>query len=265
MKKSKSVLLILIICFSFLFICAGIFLLYAFVFPYKLARDMYDLGFNTYSIKLYDRAYNNDKSNVDALYMALNISIKLDKSEDIEKYFEEFCANPNYYTYVESIDETNYVKKTSTLIKSSLLSEDNYLKNRYIASLISQGKINDAVSYSSNSLAINPTVENIGNYYYANFMNDAISSEDLEFFVEDNIVENLKIYFFTLHADFKDTFKLDKFAERVCAGNRIVTIGYNLMYLDARLDAEILTDVETQEIKSLILSTESAINTLLME
>ncbi len=265
MKKSKSLALILIICFSFLFIATGIFLLYAFVFPYKLAHDMYDLGFNTYAVKLYDRAYTKDKTNVDALYMALNISIKLDDSADVEKYFEEFSSNPNYFTYVEAIDETNYVKETTVLVKSTLLSEDNYLKNRYVDALIKQEKWDEAIKFSNNSIIANPSVDNTGNYYYANFMKDTISSDNLEFFVDNNIVDDMHKYILSLHADFKDTFKLDKLPERVSAGNRVITVSYNLLYLNTRFENQLLTEEEVSDISAIIDTTKSAINVLIME
>lgn len=265
MKKSKSLALILIICVSFLLIICGIFLLYAFVFPYKLARDMYDLGFNTYAVKLYDRAYTKDETNVDALYMALNISIKLDNSEDVERYFEEFSSNQNYFTYVEAIDETNYVKDTTILVKSTLLSEDNYLRNRYVDALLKQDKWEEAVKFSNNSLETNPSVENIGNYYYANFMKDAISSDILAFFIEDNIVEDMHQYILDLHNNFKDTFKLDKLAERVSAGNRVITVAYNLLYLNTRFENQLLTEQEVSDISGIIDDTKSAINILIME
>ena len=265
MKKSKSLALILIICGCFLLVSVGIFLLYAFGFPYKLARDMYDLGFNPYAVKLYDRAYNQDKDNIDALYMALNISIKLDNSEDVEKYFEEFESNSNYYTYVEAIDETNYVKNATALVKSTLLSEDNYLKNRYVDALIKQNKLEEAIAYTNNSLISDPTVQNIGNYYYANFMKDTLSSDNLKFFLDNGIVNEMKDYFYDLHTNFKDTFILENVPERVCAGNRIITVGYNMLYLNTRFESSLITETEKDGITSIIESTKSAINTLLME
>ena len=258
-------MLILIIVGVFITLAVGIFLLCAFVFPYKLARDMYDLGFNTYAVKLYDRAYEKDKSNIDALYMALNISIKLEDNLKIEEYYEEFSSNENYYTFIEAIDKSNYKKDTGVLIKSTLLSEDNYLKNRYINALINLGKIEEAVHNTTNSLINDPTVTNIGNYYYANFMKDTLKKENLQFFIDDAILDLMEEYLLKLNTDFKDTFALDKLPERVCAGNRIITVGYNILYLNARFDNLLLGEDKVNEITSIIDNTKSAINTLLME
>ena len=265
MKKSKTAILISSIVVGFLLIVVGVFLLLAFVFPYKLAHDVYDLGFNTYAYKLYVRAYDKDKNNVDALYMALNLSIKLGDNEGIETHFEEFSSKENYNLYVSNIDKANAKKDANVLIKSTLLNEDNYLKNRYVMALVSQNKFDKAIEFCKNSIIESPSTFVLGNYYYANFAKDAVNKADLQFLLDDSVYSEMQSYFSTLSADFKSSFALDKLPERVCAGNRIITVGSNLLYFNSRFENTLLSNEEVGEIVNIIESTKQAVNLLLME
>lgn len=266
MKNKKTAILISVVVASLLIVAVGVYLLLAFVFPYTLAGGMYDMGFNTYAIKLYDRAYAKDNDNIDALYMALNLSIKLDYSDKVVEYFEEFGEKPNYASYVSKIDEANSKKQVEPLIKSTILNEDNYLKNRYVKALITLNKVDEAVEFCKNSIKSNPTTFDMANYYYANFAIDTLSTEQLRFLLDDGIYSNLQNYFNLLEEDFVSSYSLeDRVAERVCAGNRIITVGGNLLYFDARFDNTLLEDGERTEILNAIKSTKQAINLLIME
>lgn len=265
MKKSKTAILISSIVISFLLVVVGVFLLLAFVFPYKLAHDVYDLGFNTYACKLYERAYEKDKNNVDALYMALNLNIKLSDNKGVESCFEEFLFKENYNIYVSNIDKSNAKKDANVLIKSTLLNEDNYLKNRYIMALVNQNKFDKAIEFCKNSIIENPSTFDLGNYYYANFVKDTINKADLQFLLDDSVYGEMQKYFDTLSADFKTSFALDNLPERVCAGNRIITVGNNLLYFNSRFENTLLSNEEVGNIVNTIESTKQAVNLLLME
>lgn len=265
MKKSKLIILISSIVGGTILLFVGVFLLLAFVFPYNLAREAYDLGFNTYALKLYDRAYNKDADNVDALYMALNLSIKLERNEKTETYFEAFCADANYTKYINNIDKENYKKNTNVLIKSTLLSEDNYLKNRYVAALIAQDKLDKAINFCQNSLKAAPTTFDMGNYYYANFAIKKLTEQDLTFLSDDGVYSDILQYFQALSTNFDQSYKLNNFPERVCAGNRIITVGNNLLYFDAVFSTHFLSADQKTEIKNTIEQTKTSVNLLLME
>lgn len=265
MKNKKTAILITSIVCGIIVIMAGLYLLFAFVFPYTLAREVYDMGFNTYALTLYDRAYDKDNDNIDALYMALNLSIKLDRNAETEKYFEEFCAKPNYAKYVVEIDKANAKKDVEPLIKSTLLSEDNYLKNRYVKALIAIDKVDKAIDFCANSVAQNPTIFNLSNYYYSNFANDSLSLEQLNFLRDDGVYDDIKDYFNVLTEDFKANDTLDRVPERVCAGNRIITVGNNLLYFNARFSNTLLSSEEKTEIIMTIENTKQFVNLLIME
>lgn len=265
MKKSKTAILITALVSGIILLIAGVYLLLAFVFPYTLAREVYDMGFNTYALTLYDRAYSKDNDNIDALYMALNLSIKLDRNSQIEDYFEEFGAKPNYAKYISEIDKSNAKKGVEPLIKSTLLSEDNYLKNRYVKALIALDKVDKAVDFCSNSIVANPTTFSLSNYYYSNFALDSLTTDQLHFLLDDGVYDDMKSYFESLSNDFETNFGLDRVPERVCAGNRIITVGNNLLYFNGRFSNTLLSSEDKTNIVSIIESTKQAINLLIME
>lgn len=265
MKNKKTAILITSIVCGVIVLIAGVYLLLAFVFPYTLAREVYDMGFNPYALTLYDRAYNKDNDNIDALYMALNLSIKLDRNESTEKYFEEFYAKPNYANYVVEIDKSNAKKDVKPLIKSTLLSEDNYLKNHYVKALVALGKVDKAIEFCENSLVSNPMTFNMSNYYYSNFAIDSLTTQQLNFLLDDGVYDSIKTYYESLSTDFETNYALDRVPERICAGNRIITVGNNLLYFDARFSNTLLSNEEKTEIMATIESTKQAINLLIME
>ena len=98
--------------------------------PGKLGGVAYRLNWDTYALRLYEKDYH-DNEDINSLYMALNISIKLNKDEKVVNLYETFENNEAYAKYIEFVDAQNLKQNMNPMIKSTMLDEDNYLKNQY--------------------------------------------------------------------------------------------------------------------------------------
>ena len=74
--------------------------------PAKLAGVAYRLNWYTYALKLYEKDYKETEE-LNSLYMAINISIKLNKDEKVVNLYETFENCDGYDKYVEYVDNQN--------------------------------------------------------------------------------------------------------------------------------------------------------------
>lgn len=131
---------------AMLFLLVAAFSIMHFFFPLNVSNWMYRMGANEAATYYMERSYEKTED-YNQLYSLLNLSIKTKDWERVEKYYEVFSENENYTTFTLKIDASNLTQNTSNLVKSTLYSEDNYLKNRYVLALSSQGKTQKAFEY----------------------------------------------------------------------------------------------------------------------
>lgn len=237
LNKSKLPLIITCIVISLVIIVGGLWLLYAFALPGRLANFAYNINMESYALKLYMRDYDKNKD-VNSLYMALNIEIKHNNSDGIVEKYETFSNLAVYYDFVKKVDEDNLKLDEQPIVKASLLNEDNYLKNRYIKALVDLKKNDKAFDYAVSVLMnLEPTSTDLGNYVFGSFCD----KEVVETFVEDfnvaiggydnrpliNVIES---YFDKLDAEFENYLNFDK-TYVYAMGNRIMEVGADLLEL----------------------------------
>lgn len=148
---------------AMLFLLVAAFSIMHFFFPLNVSNWMYRMGANEAATYYMERSYEKTED-YNQLYSLLNLSIKTKDWEMVEKYYEVFSENENYTTFTLKIDASNLTQNTSNLVKSTLYSEDNYLKNRYVLALTSQGKIEKAFNFVVLNTDFSFTTEELGIY-----------------------------------------------------------------------------------------------------
>lgn len=164
MNVKNSVLKpILFTLLAMLFLLVAAFSIMHFFFPLNVSNWMYRMGANEAATYYMERSYEKTED-YNQLYSLLNLSIKTKDWERVEKYYEVFSENENYTTFTLRVDASNLTKNNSNLVKSTLYSEDNYLKNRYVLALTSQGKTEKAINFVVLNTDFSFTTEELGIY-----------------------------------------------------------------------------------------------------
>lgn len=237
LNKSRLPLVITCIVISLVIVMGGVWLLYAFVLPGKLANFAYNINMDSYALKLYMRDYDKN-SDINSLYMALNIEIKHDNSAGVVEKYEKFSNLAVYYDFIKSVDEENLKLDEQPIVKASLLDEDNYLKNRYIKALVDLKDNDKAFDYAVSVLMnLDPVYNDLGVYLFGSFCEkDVVSS-----FVEDfniaiggygsrPLISVIEDYLDKLDAEFENYLNFDK-TYAYAMGNRIMEVGADLLEL----------------------------------
>lgn len=208
-----------------------LWLMMFFLFPRTLGDFCYSLGFDNMSANLYHKDYEKS-GNIDSLYTALNIEIKCKDNDKVIKYFIEFTEDDEYQEYMNSYRIYNENLNIGLLEKSSLLNEENYLYNQYIAALINSSQENQAFNLALELFKNyeNFTLTNQGVYAFNKF----IITQDFNRVpagYDQSILSSMQEYFnnsiriFNNNVDTKDS--LEK-AYLLSLGNRIIEVGQNL-------------------------------------
>lgn len=190
--KNNIVKPILFTFLTMLCLLVAVFGVQHFFYPQKLSNWFYSMGANKAAVYYLERAYQEDED-YNTLYSLINLSIKTENHEKVETYFEKFYNNENYAYFVSSVDNSNSQKDVSNLVKSSLYSEDNYLKNKYILSLVNQNKVQKAYEFALEHSDLVITEENIGIYAYTYLFDSEYDFSQLENF--DSFCAELEDYF----------------------------------------------------------------------
>lgn len=150
MKRNgtKIFLLTSLIAFGSL-ILIGIIAILALSFfaPKTMANFTYSLGMNDASL-FYLEKQSNKTNDINDVYQVLNLSIKLNKKSNIEKYYEKLEKDAEYKNFILNINLTNKNSDMRLLEKAMLFNEDQYLKNKYVSALVSMDKIDKAFNYA---------------------------------------------------------------------------------------------------------------------
>lgn len=214
---------------------AIIIMLMFFVFTKNMADICYNLGCDKIASTLYYRTYEKN-DDIFYCYKALNIKIKIGDNNNIVKYYEEFVSDENYTDFMTKLVEKNESLLAGILEKSTLVNEDNYLKNHYIKALIEvgdQGKALTTANLYFNESSIT-NIKHIGVYTYNNF----VSKKNVDKFTieQDGVVllTKLQDYFDNLVVLFNDNKTTNNSLEKayiVSLGNRIIEVGRNINFI----------------------------------
>ncbi len=204
-----------------------------FAFPKTMGDFCYSMGFNEYACKLYNKDYEKG-GDINSLYSSLNCAIKGKNDTLIISQFEKFYKNEEYYDFVGFIDNQNSKIQDTSLIKASLLNEDNYLKNNYVLALINKGQVQDAFNFAlADGVKQEITYSNFGNYLFGNFVNETKGFIQSKFFdVLDGQTQPLKDellnYFNSLYNEFKKQYTEVEEMYIIALGNRISYVGESI-------------------------------------
>jgi len=218
--------------------------------PAKLAGVAYRLNWDTYALKLYEKDYKENEK-IDSLYMALNISIKLDKDEKVVQLYEILSSNDEYEKYIKFVNSQNLKQNMKPMIKATMLDEDNYLKNQYVGSLIDLKEDEKAFEFALNSeLYYEAQYNDIGKYLYNNFCKNNVIDRFYDNFRSMNESGNILLLDIYLYMEGVNNEFLNGFTNQVdevylwSTGNRVLQVGSNILALCEKLNIENIDGVD---------------------
>lgn len=203
------------------------------VFTSTTANIVYDLGCDELASKLYYQSYEK-KGNIEWLYKALNIEIKLGNNENIVDFYNKYLSDDEYEEFAISLVLRNENAKVGVLEKSSILNEENYLENNYIRALVSTGDRNiafdRAVIKFEESRDI--SLQYQGVYALGNFVSDKEKFAQVYNEMENTLIVEMQEYFGELVVFFnglkEDNLSGNERAYLVALGNRIINLGKDI-------------------------------------
>ena len=218
-----------IIVLSAIFVCIMIF-----AFPKNLGDFFYSLGSNNLASGLYMRVYEKD-NDIYYCYKSLNLVIKQDNSKKIVSIYETFTKDEDYEHFMSELKKRNEQLDIGVLEKSSILNEDDYLKNRYIRALIKTKDEQKAYAIAIESFENykDSTFHNQGVYALNYFLDmEGFNNFDVEPANYDKtLIESMKEYFelsVNLFNENKDTSDNLEKAYLISLGNRVIQVGQNI-------------------------------------
>ena len=244
--KNYTPIIIVSIVLTFVLIVSSVWLIFANLQPATLGNLAYKINLNGYALKLYERDYKKS-GNIDSIYMALNIAIKLENDDKVVELFKKFYANENYMSYMHFVNGENLKADVKPVIKATLLNEDNYLKNHYIQSLLNKHEDQTAFNFALNDgLKMAPEYNDLGNYLFDNFCKkdniDRFYSNFLNNYDNTNILlANVYSYMSAVNDEFYELgFSSDNEVYIWAMGNRILQVGKNILALCDKSDTEVV-------------------------
>ena len=252
MNVKNSVLKpILFTLLAMLFLLVAAFSIMHFFFPLNVSNWMYRMGANEAATYYMERSYEKTED-YNQLYSLLNLSIKTKDWERVEKYYEVFSENENYTTFTLRVDASNLTKNNSNLVKSTLYSEDNYLKNRYVLALTSQGKTEKAFNFVVSNTDFSFTIDELGIYTGTYLFTEGVNLDGLT---------GLDLYCNELHNYFNKNIEM--FNDVIINGGEQKVVG---LVLGTRIN-EIARNLKAikQYDESLITLTNEQINNMVLE
>jgi len=238
--RNYTPVVIVSIILTFVIIFASVWLLCANLVPAKVGEIAYKVNLNSYALKLYQREYDKT-GDIDSLYMALNIAVKIKNDDKIIELYETFEDNENYNSYIHFVNGENLKLEIEPVIKATLINEDNSLKNSYIQSLIN--KHNDTTAFKfalEDKLNMNPTYDNLGNYLFVNFCKkdviDRFADNFRNIYGSTTLLGEMYNYMLAVNDEFLE-FGFGAGDNQVytwAMGNRILQVGSNIIALSEK-------------------------------
>ncbi len=235
-----------------------VWIIMAFAFPRNFADFTYKLNMTSYTRTLYMRDYNKS-NNVNSIYMATNLSIKLEDYDQVIGCYDKLRSHKDYAGLIKQVDADNAKLQVSALTKSTLLNEDEYLKNNYVLALIKVNKWQEALQYANADFATTePTATNTGNYLYGNIIKYMPLAGATAF--EGSTLDSINAYYTKLDDLITNHFDINHEVEMIALCNKIIRVGNNLKVLNTALEIDASDAVEVTMSKA-----NSALATLLGE
>lgn len=242
MNVRKHVVKPMLITFGILLVLLAVVItVLHFFFPLTMSNLCYKLGMNNATLQYLEKSYDKTK-NYNQLYSMVNLSIKVNNSEKLVVYYEEFSKNSQYNNFVANIDAQNAEQNVSALIKSKLFSEDNYLKNRYVVALIKNNKLQEAYNYAMQNFNENISFDVIPPYLFTN----VLVENNLDTLSDLNVISSrLESYFDNCVNSFNNNFSVNSNVVKLLVlGGRINEVASNLKAL-SNFNEQLIT--KTQE------------------
>lgn len=263
----KTSLTVVSIILSILLVLIAVFYLF---FPSSLADFNKNLGFNTIASSLYKKDYDNSK-NIDSLHKAVSLSIFTNNYSRVIDYYEILEDDANYSSLMARLNTNAMKLEYNNVIKSTLINNDNYLKNGYIKALINKNNSNLAFTYaySNSNLSGDINYLSLGNYLFSNFFNgNNTSSETIELFTSSNLEhleygEEINNYFSSLFNEFNAEFSVVTSNNQpyiIALANRIMEVGQNLILLDNLSNRDY---IDTESVRTNLMQVNTNINSLI--
>jgi hypothetical protein len=247
--KNYAPLIISSIVVTLVAICVVVWFMLASLAPATIAHFAYGINWNSYAFILYEKDYELNKD-INSLYMALNISIKLNNDDKVIELYEKFINNSEYSNFIAYVNEGNLKLDIDPQLKSTMLDEDNYLKNRYIQSLINKNEDKKAWDFAmSESLDATPEYNEFGNYLFANFCKDGVVDRFYNNFrvvgdSGDMLVIDMYNYMVAVNELFLDNFQNQQSQTYAWAmGNRVLQVGANVLTLCEKIGIEDVVEI----------------------
>ena len=244
--KNYTPIIIVSIVLTFVLIVSSIWIILANVQPGKLADLAYKVNLNDYALTLYEKEYKKT-GDIDSLYMALNLAIKLENDDKVIELFNKFNNNENYDSYIQFVNNENMKLDVKPAIKATLINEDNYLKNCYIQSLLNKNEDQKAFNFALNEgLNMTPQYNLLGNYLFDNFCKQGNVDRFYINFINnyDNsniLLANIYSYMSAVHDEFYNLgFSSDNEVYIWSMGNRILQVGKNILIISNKADVEVV-------------------------
>ena len=156
----------ILISFISVLVALGIFVTIMFcAFTRVTANFIYDLGLDRWASQLFYNVYEKD-GDISSCYKALSISIRIDDSDRVIKYYKTLISDEDYADFISDVEGANKNLNVGVLEKSRLLNEKDYLRDNYISAMKKTGKIEDAFQLSLGDFKNErgEDLENIGLY-----------------------------------------------------------------------------------------------------
>lgn len=251
--KNYTPIIISSIVVTFVAICIIVWFMLASLAPKALADFVYGINWQSYAFTLYEKDYEKNKD-IDSLYMALNISIKNGNDDKVIELYEKLYNNSEYNKFINHINDENLKLDIGPQLKATMLDEDNYLKNKYIDSLVNKGLDKKAWEFAvSEELDMTPEYNDFGNYLFANLCkSDSVDRFYNNFRVigesGDMIVIDLYNYMVAVNELFLENFQNQQNQTYSWAmGNRVLQVGTNVLTLCEKIGIEDVVE-QTQTI-----------------
>lgn len=197
--KNNIIKPILFTFLAMLLLLVAVFSIMHFFFPLNVSNWFYGMGANKAATYYMERSYEQTKD-YNQLYSLINLSVKTEDWERVEKYYEIFSKDEDYLTFTLKIDASNLTQNVSNLVKSTLYSEDNYLKNKYVLALVKQDKIEKAYEYAANNSNLQVSSDDLGIYIFTNIISEGVNFNRITYFerfgpeLEDYFLENINVF-----------------------------------------------------------------------
>ncbi len=227
LKSALATLVIMVVAFAIF----SVVMLLGFT---RVSADfVYSLGMDRLASSLYAREYEKS-GDLYYCYKSLCVKIKINDNYGIVKTYEKFVADENSADFIANIDSKNRQLNIGVLEMSAMLNEGNYLRNKYINSLVRIGETERAFGYAISDFSNyeSYTFSDTGYYSLGIFVNNSTAGfyETPDGYT-DSIINCLQDYFDRLYSQFnehKDTeVKVEK-AELIAISYRLMSVGNDI-------------------------------------